>query len=209
MGVGVPLIDSDGDGVDDNFKFELGAFALDFDPNESNVGEWLTHWRVFDSLIFDSVFGFSTSSTTILNNVTSESQFASDPTFSFSKLEAYIWVRGHDDPEGNRDIPAEGSQWLLVRAGSWTFPEFGGDCCATEFIKWSTIDLTPASDQIPGDVPKWGLQNNVSGGEGVFNFTVDPEFDGLQTHTFIPEPSSALLTLLAGFGLLLRRRRNA
>jgi hypothetical protein len=202
MGVGAPLIDSDGDAIDDNFKFELGAFALNFDPNESNVGEWLTHWRVFDRLIYDPAFFFSNSSTTILENVTSASEFASDPNFSFSKLEAYIWVR-----KGEKLVP--GSEWFLARAETWTFPEFGGDCCDTEFIEWSATDLTPASGEIPGDVPLWGLQKNVSGGEGVFSFTVGPSFDGIQTHTFIPEPSSALLTLLAGSGLLLRRRRYA
>jgi hypothetical protein len=46
-------------------------------------------------------------------------------------------------------------------------------------------------------------------GPGESNFPVGSGFDGLQTHTFIPEPSSALLTFIAGFGLMLRRRRNA
>ena len=210
-GVGIPLIDSDGDAIDDSYKFELGAFALNFNPDESNVGEWLTHWRVFDRLIFDSVFGFSTSSTTILDNVTSESQFASDPSFSFSKLDAYIWVR-------NGDEPVPGSEWFLARAETWSFPEFGGDCCANEFIQWSTTDLSSS------DVPVWGWQNVTSTpdgteGSGVFSqmgfderSVITPPYErapAIQTHTFIPEPSSALLTLLAGFGLLLRRRRNA
>ncbi len=192
---GAAWIDADGDGVHDQFVFELGAFALNFDPNESNVGEWLTHWRVFDRLIWDPTFIFSTSSPTILNNVTSGSDFASDSTFSFAGLDAYMWVRF-----GNEPVP--GSEWFLARAGEWKFPLVAGDCCETEFIDWSFSDLTS------GDIPKWGVQNNVPG-PGVSNFEAPDGFDGIQTHTFIPEPSSALLTFIAGFGLLLRRRRNA
>lgn len=194
MGVGAPLIDSDGDAIDDSFVFELGAFALNFDPDESNVGEWLTHWRVFDRLIYNDTFKFSTSSTTILNNVTSESQFASDQ-LTFSSLDAYIWVRKGDEP-----VP--GSEWFLGRVQNWTFPEFGGDCCETDWIQWTTSELTTS------DIPNWGRHNNVSGLKGEFTFTPNEGFDGVQTHTFIPEPSSSLLLMLGAAGLVLTRRRH-
>lgn len=196
---GSPLIDSDGDAIDDNFVFELGAFALDFDPNESNVGQWLTHWRVFDRLIYDTIFGFSTSSSTILSDGTSDSPFASsDPAFNFSGLDAYVWVRNGFLVD-NKPVP--GSEWFLARAEIWSFPAESENCCETAFIEWSTSDLTST------DVPKWGRQGNVTGGEGVFNFTPNESFNGIQTHTFIPEPSSSLLLMLGGAGLVLIRRR--
>jgi len=217
MGVGAPLInsngvgwfdkdgdawiDEDGDGIHDRFVFELGAFPLNFDPNEYDVGEWLTHWRVFDRLVIDPVFGLSTSSIYIPLDVTSESQYASDQN-SFAGLPAYMWIRA------GGDLPVPGSEWFLARAENWTFPLVGGDCCGIEFIEWSISDLTPASEQTSGDVPKWGLQNNVSGGEGVFSFTPNEGFDGIQTHTFIPEPSSSLLLMLGAAGLVLTRRRH-
>jgi hypothetical protein len=56
-------------------------------------------------------------------------------------------------------------------------------------------------------VPEWGRQYDVP---GAGTRSQNEDIEGLQTHTFpIPEPSSALLTSIAGFGLLLRRRRNA
>jgi hypothetical protein len=194
--IGELLIDSNGDAIDDSFVFELGAFALDFDPQSSNVGDWLTHWRVFDALTYGIVegFGFTTSTTFILNNVTSGSPHATDPLFSFAGLDAYIWIRKGDDP-----VP--GSEWFLARATNWAFPLVGGDCCATNTIQWSVSDLGP------GEVPEWGRQNDVPG-PGTRG--QNDEINGLQTHTFpIPEPSSALLAIFSGFGLLLRRRHKA
>lgn len=215
--VKVPLIDSDGDGIDDNFVFELGAFAMDFDPNESNVGQWLTHWRVFDRLIWDPIFEFGTSAPIILNNVTSESDFASHPDFSFAGLDGYMWVRNDVIGDDNKPIP--GSEWLLIRHENWTFPLTDGDCCDNQFIDpWWTSDLTSS------DVPIWGWQNiadTPDGTQGPGKYSQEgfdarsvikqPDYDRtpiFQTHT-IPEPSSALLTSIAGLGVLLRRRRNA
>jgi hypothetical protein len=184
-----PLVDSNGDAIDDNYVFELGAFPLDFNPSESNVGEWLSKWRVFDALTYDSIAGFTTSTVFILNGVTSSSDKRTD-SGSFANHIAYIWIRKGDDP-----VP--GSEWFVGRAIDWTFPSQGGDCCANNTLEWSVSDLGP------NEVPEWGRQYNLTGpGE----FTVSGT-DGLQTHTFIPEPSVSLFTLLAS-SLLLRRRRS-
>jgi hypothetical protein len=192
--IGQLLIDSNGDAIDDKYIFQLGAFALDFNPTEFNVGEWLTHWKVFDALTYDSGFGFSTSTTFIGNGVTSDSLKPNVSNENFAGLDAYIWIRKGDNPE-------PGSEWFVGRSIGWEFPAEGGDCCATNTIQWAISELGP------GEVPLWGRQNKVPGtGERV----QDEDIDGLQTHTFpIPEPSSALLTFIAGCGLLLRRRRNA
>lgn len=188
--IGEPLVDSNGDAIDDSFVFQLGAFALNFDPTEVNVGEWLTHWRVFDALTFDPVKGFSTSTLFIGNGVTSGSPHATDTSFSFAGLDAYMWIR-----EGNNPVP--GSEWFLGRAIGWEFPLVGGDCCSTSAIQWSVSDLGP------GEEPAWGRQYEET---GPGRFTVSGTV-GLQTHTFIPEPSSSLLLILGTAGLVLIRRR--
>jgi hypothetical protein len=144
---------------------------------------------VFDALTYDSVFGFTTSNAFILNDVTSGSAHATDPLLSFAGLNAYIWIRKGDDP-----VP--GSEWFVGRAIDWTFPLVGGDCCATNTIQWSVSDLGP------GEEPLWGRQYEETG-PGSFTISGD---EGLQTHTFIPEPSALLLASLAS-SLLLRRRR--
>ena len=194
MPVGEELKDSNGDAIDDSYVFELGAFALNYDPQEANVGEWLTHWRVFDALTYNTTFKFTTSTVNILNDVKSSSVKPNVSSESFAGLNAYIWVR-----KGN--TPDPGSEWFVGRAIDWTFPLQGGDCCDTTTLQWSVSDLGP------GEVPEWGRQNAVTGpGESTFTGSLN----GVQTHTFpVPEPSSALLTLIAGLGLVLRRRRNA
>jgi hypothetical protein len=50
----------------------------------------------------------------------------------------------------------------------------------------------------------WGRQNGVIG-SGEFSTTGTT---GLQTFTFVPEPSSALLTAVAAGFLVCRRRRS-
>ena len=123
------------------------------------------------------------------NDVTSSNPTAS--TLSFAGLDAYIWIR-------NDDNPVPGTEWLLTRADNWTFPVVGGDCCNTEVIEWAVSDLDS------GNVPVWGRQNDVIG-SGEFSST---STTGLQTFTFVPEPSSALLAAVAGGFLVLRRRRS-
>jgi hypothetical protein len=190
--VGEQLKDSNGDAIDDSYVFELGAFPLNFNHDEVDVGEWLTHWKVFDSLVYDTNFGFTTSSVFILSDVKSNSTRPGVSTESFAGLNAYIWVRKGDQPEA-------GSEWFVGRAIDWTFPTEADPCCPPSTTReWSVSDLGP------GETPEWGRQNDVPG-LGFSTFT--GSLNGLQTHTFIPEPSTALLTALAaGFGLMKRRR---
>jgi len=193
--VGESLTDSMGNSIDDSFVFELGAFEANFDPGQNTPDSWLANWRVFDQMTYNQDFGFSTSTVYINNDVTSSNPNAS--TMSFAGLNAFIWIR-------KGDTPVPGSEWLLTRAGtnpnSWTFPTVGGSCCDTNVIEWSVSDLGT------NDVPEWGRQNDVVG-PGVFS--PPGGGSGLQTHTFVPEPGSALLLACSVMAVGLRRLRNS
>ncbi|MCX6865825.1 MAG: PEP-CTERM sorting domain-containing protein, partial [Verrucomicrobia bacterium] len=65
-------------------------------------------------------------------------------------------------------------------------------------LEWSVSDLRPQ------DVPLHGKQGDTAG-PGVFT---DSRSHLLQTYTFVPEPSAALLATLAGLTFVLRRRRD-
>ncbi|MDP3849169.1 MAG: PEP-CTERM sorting domain-containing protein [Luteolibacter sp.] len=184
------VTDSNGVTLDDTFVFELGAFVENFTPDETNTHMWFENWRVFDQAAYNSDTGNFTSTVFIGEGVTSS--YLAPGSLSFSGLEAYIWIRKGEEP-------IEGSEWLLVRSEDWTFPVEGGDCCDTNVISWSVSQLDANDD------PEWGRQGGVMG-PGTYTQIGS---SGLQTFTFVPEPSSALMAALAGFGTVLRRRRTA
>lgn len=183
------LTDSEGAALDNTFVFELGSFVGGFVPTSSNLEQWVLNWEVFDRAAHQESIGYFTSTVYVNNDVTTSNPTAS--TMSFAGLDAYIWIRNQDDP-------VEGAEWLLTRASNWTFPNVGGDCCNTQVVEWAVSDLDP------GNVPVWGRQNGEFG-SGEFSSAGS---SGLQTFTFVPEPSSALLAALAGGFMVLRRRRN-
>jgi hypothetical protein len=185
------VTDSDGVEVDNSFVFELGSFFNGFVPTSSNVDQWLSNWEVFDSTTYDTDFSYFAGDVYVQAGVTSSNPTAS--TLSFSGLDAYIWVR-------KGDVPIEGAEWLLTRSTDWAFPVDGPECCDLTLQEWST-----ASDLTILDDPLWGRQHNVLGpGEYTTNSSGSAS---LQTFTFIPEPSSFLLSAVAAMGALLRRRR--
>lgn len=192
--VGTVVVDSNGDGVDDSFVFELGAFSLGFTPNETNIEDWALNWMVFDTTSYNPTFGYFTSTVNVISdvsgNVTSNNPNASPG--NFAGLVAYLWVR-------NEDMPGKNTEWLLVRANNWTFPLAAGDCCNTSVIEWSVSDLNT------GNTPLYGSQ----GGQEGPGFHPHTSTSGLQTHTFIPETSSTTLGVVAFAVTLLRRRRTS
>lgn len=190
--VGTQLVDSYGNEIDGSFEFELGAFNIGFIPDANNMEDWDLNWKTFDSASYNQTFGYFTSTVHVISDL-SGNVLSSNPnasTGNFAGLLAYLWIRKGDIPAGN-------TEWLLVRANNWTFPLTAGDCCDTSVIEWSVSDLTPTN------TPLYGKQGGVTGpGSYGYNST-----SGLQTHSFVPEPSTALLSMIACAVTLLRRRR--
>jgi hypothetical protein len=198
--------DSKGDVLLDNmFVFELGAFDPAFVPDATNTSSWLSNWRVFDSADYSQTNGTFGSTVEMLRDPVNPgvvtSNYSGASSINFSGLTAYLWIRNSNDP-------VEGSEWLLTRADNWTFPVEGSDCCGKGLVEWSVSDLDT------GDVPIWGRQSEldvssnpvyVSTGFGVYTSNTP---SNLQTFTFVPEPSAPLLAVIAGIGLVVRRRRD-
>lgn len=194
------IVDSEGNVLNpDNFVFELGSFSTGFNPSESNVNDWIANWRAFDSAVYNAVDGHFTSSVDPYNG--------GADVFEGLGIErtAFIWIR-------NSDTPEPGTEWLVLRADNWVFPDLVTGCCDNEeTIQWSTSDLTDVN------VPLWGGHSSPDfigavTGSGVYSNLVDSIRPGgdpvLQTFTFIPEPSSALLIAFTGVMAALRRNRD-
>jgi hypothetical protein len=185
------LVDSNGNTLDNTFVFEIGAFRDDFVPDDSNTGDWISHWQAFDTAAYNESSGYFTSTATMDNSGFREGSTPSPGTISFEGLNAYMWIR-------NSDTVGETAEWMLARAGDWVFPAPDTDCCGNGLpIEWSTSDLTPTI------VPVWGTQGGVAGGGLITTTGVYT----LQTATFIPEPSPSMFSLLFAVVILLRRRR--
>lgn len=178
------IVDSEGATLDSSFTFELGVFNPSFTPLESNVDQWASNWLALDQADYDPALGYFTASLFL--------QGVPDYATLYAERQAYLWVR-------NSNSAIAGSEWFLASAPSWVLPPLDPDCCGNDLpVEWSVSDLG-------SDVPEYGSQNGVEGPGVIVNsgtFT-------LQTATFIPEPSSALLIGLAVFGLVGRRRRTA
>lgn len=206
------LYDSKGQTLDNAFVFEIGAFVDGFVPETQNVSSWLANWRVFDRAAYAPGLGYFTKWSTetdtlrMMDDGTSNSPYMTPGSLSFEGLNAYLWIR-------KGDLPEEGSEWLLTRADNWVFPTATPGCCDNETpVQWSVSDLDD------NDTPVWGRQGGytdqndpyVSTGSGVFTGTGPNTYPGsstLQTFTFVPEPSTLVMTAFAGCGMALRRRR--
>ena len=183
------VVDSTGAALDSTFVFELGAFDVGFDPNESNVTDWIQHWNVFDRAEFNASAGYFTSSVQMLPDGTSNSPYLTEGSGSFEGLNAYLFVR-------NGDLPVPLTEWLLVRANEWVFP-VADDCCPGDLsAEWSLSD-------VDDETPVFG---GVDGVTGLGEVSV-PGVHDLQTHTFVPEPGAALLAALGLLAAISRRKR--
>lgn len=197
------VTDSQGNEANDvnGFMFELGAFTPGFSPLTGDINDWRSNWNVFDVADYETDLesggagGVFTSTVNIIDvSGKVSSSYPGASTIDFSGLDAYLWISKGTDP-------IAGTEWLLVRAASdWTFPTILGGCCDLTDWQWSSSQLLAE-----GSTPLWGRQHSVLGdGEYTLNSSGSST---LQTFTFIPEPSVALMGVVAAMGMVLRRRR--
>lgn len=191
---GSTIVDSDGNQLAAaNFTFALGAFATDFTPSETNVEDWFTNWYTFDNASYNAANGLFTGQYTMYDDP--NGNFAGVDLGDFAgaaiSRDAYFWIY-------NGEQPTVGTEWFLARAPLWKFPTLSAECCLNGLpLEWSMSDLS-------SHTPLWGNQLGTEGSGVVSNFNGSAD---LQTYTFIPEPSSAMLVAIAAIMGLLRRSR--
>lgn len=193
------IVDSEGEVLDDSFIFQIGAFVGDFVPDGENTSDWLSYWQVFDGADYngledpdDGVFGYFTASAAMTDDGLSDSPDLSPLASSFEGMDAYLWIK-------NSNLAVPGSEWFLARAGDWVYPVAVPGCCDNEgLVEWSTSDL------LVSDTPIWGSQGGTKG-DGEYSTSGTHT---VQTFTFVPEPSTAMLVGMFGGMMILRRRRS-
>jgi hypothetical protein len=170
--------------MDSTMTFELGGFSSGFTPSLANLSLWQSNWIVFDI----AVDGDGWNPDPDFSNygglgtaVAAASGFitSSDTGATFGiGQQAYVWTY-------NSKTISPTSEWALITNAAWTYPV--------------------ASTSIP-DPLEWGL-----GHDGTTALVGGTSTDGgtfvstLQTQA-VPEPGSALLILVAGVMIRLRRR---
>ena len=80
-----------------------------FTPDDTNIGEWLDNWQVFDQADYNPLIGYFTSDVQMTPDGLSNSAYLSPGATSFEGKAAYLWIR-------NFDTPSATTEWLLVRA---------------------------------------------------------------------------------------------
>jgi hypothetical protein len=94
---------SSGAAMDGGFSFELGVFSGGFQPTAVNTAEWLSYWQAADTTAFNP------------GTQRIAAQFeVSDNTAPFTVGSA-AWIFGRRDT-------ATGSEWILLRKSTWTWP---------------------------------------------------------------------------------------
>lgn len=191
-------VQSDGTtAVSGGFTIQLGKFASGFTPDGTNISLWAANWVVFDSLDpgeHNAASGYFTSEPNLLNN----NVFASGD-------QAYVWMF-------NSQTAVPGSEWLLytndatdgIAADDWKFPTAPGSQ-QTLPLSWRVSNASRAlfggiNPDGPGPDPR-------RTGDGIGTPPETPVH--LQTYTFVPEPSGALLSGLAALFFMRRRRSHA
>lgn len=205
-------IQSDGQDITASFTFQLGYFERDpgsFEgPQADNIAQWSDYWRPIDQSLFREEFSFFSSMATILEDGTSDSEWAGDEVFPAGE-QAYIWAY-------NTLAMVPTAEWALITNGlsdgdlgdDWLIPESSSTSLPLE---WR---VSGATEAIVG-----GLGNQRDGEgtaevvHGAGGRTTDTDDFSFQTHRIypliIPEPSTSLMILMGLSVHLLRRRRPA
>ena len=187
------------------FSIELGTFGI-FEPDATNLDEWLDNWKVFDAIppdrpdsngVFEvgatptASFG---SSATLFTDRTSSSIDAAGNSFN-SGEQAYVFVRNGDAPEGE-------TEWLLYTSESrpdWVFPG-----AFDQELQWFLSDV---DEVIWGAVNGGGANGELIGG-GSFTDDTEDFYIRSQGFTAVPEPGTPFFFSLALSCLLWRREKG-
>ena len=177
MANGVTLMDS-------TFTFELGGFLSGFTPTVANLSLWESNWVVFDSAVYNDGWnpdlGISNYASTANAIAAGGSNITSSDTgnpFTVGQR-AYIWTY-------NSKTISPTAEWSLITNTTWTYPV--ADPLNPNPLEWTLADA--------GNM---AIAGATSTDGGTFVST-------LQTQA-VPEPGSALLILVAGVMIRLRRR---
>ncbi len=206
------MYDSGGNLLDNSFTFELGTWASGFTPTAANVNSWAANWKLISSAYSPDANGWVSldSNDPGVNDPNQNIQYFSrsiifnsngtvqggGPSIFTTNEQAYMWVF-------NTKNVTPGSEWALVTDNSpgatsddvWRVPD--PSVVLNQPVLWN---LETADTAILG---------SVNGIVGAGNQSVDPGTNRLQTFnpvSVVPEPGSALLVLLAGMAVRLRRR---
>jgi hypothetical protein len=184
----------------DGFNFELGTFGS-FIPDETNIPLWRSSWKLLDSTTYNPSTKVFTDTATLVYDVNTStwSPSATDvppPSNQFAEGEqVYIWVYN------NTNMDATTEWGVYTRKNSvdplnpdWVLPAGPGDQTALpQYMFTPDVNNTPF-----GGTP-------TSTGPG--DYVPPSDQFSYQTHSFVPEPGSAILLAVAGSMCLVRRRK--
>jgi PEP-CTERM motif len=190
------LFDSGGVALTAAFSFDLGTFEVGFTPDETNMSQWLTNWRVFDTATAGAGWDPGTQSLSWLTDHTATGESASGnatPGAMFPEgTQAYLWVYTSKDIGTLPEWALLMDQIVAPNLGDdWLYPDPALQ--SGEQFNWRTGDL---------DAAIFGAVNGSRSSSG--SFTAPSGAFTLQTH-LVPEPSGLLLM---GAGLLALHRRK-
>ena len=212
-GTPVPMYNSHGGLLDNSFSFELGTWNTGFTPTAANVATWAANWNVISSASAPATSGWASldpSDPNVNDPIQNYQYFARQITFNangsvvggsgsifHTNDQAYIWAFNNKTLDGT-------TEWALVTDASvgatpddvWHVPDPSG-----------TLNLPLTWNLSTADTAVYGSVNGVTGAGAQ---AVNPGAAYLQTFnvvSVVPEPGSALLLMLAGASVHLRRRR--
>lgn len=134
---GSMIVDSQGGPLDSTFLLQLGSFDVGFEPTQSNAGQWLSNWNVFDTAAYSY-------NPTDLGYFTGTGDLQDVPAYAsmFEGLQAYLWI-----------LNDSGTESFLASASTRVFPAQDPDCRPNGIMAgWSVCDpgIDPLIQTVPG-----------------------------------------------------------
>ncbi|MBX3743606.1 MAG: PEP-CTERM sorting domain-containing protein [Akkermansiaceae bacterium] len=115
-----------------NIQFELGTFAVGFDPRGASPAEWAANWVVLQTAAYDKAEDQVIQTATLGSNAAPFSE----------NTQAYIW--GYT----TKDLNSGMAQWIMLAADEWKWPSVD----SLQPPTFSVSDAAKASEMILGSV---------------------------------------------------------